>query len=85
MSEHDPGLIEQQIGRLAPERSLEAAKQVKQDGDQTALAHPHEVADLESRKPGFCDAVLLRIEQPTEGAFQRVEPESLADRLVLYL
>ena len=85
MAEHYPGLVEQQIGGLALQRSFEAAEQVEQDRDRGLLLQCHQLLDLEDHEMRLGKPVFLGVEQLAEHTFQGVVAQRRANRLVLNL
>ena len=68
MAEHQPRFVEQDRGRLAVQRALDAAEQVPEHGQGEAIAERHQFLDLEDREVGELEAIFTGVEQVTHGA-----------------
>ncbi|CKX12702.1 Uncharacterised protein [Mycobacterium tuberculosis] len=79
MTQHQPGFIEDDEARRAGQPFLDAAKHVGQDWNEIALAHVHQLLDLEGLEGAEHQPVLLRIEQLSHRTVDRVVMQRVLD------
>ena len=84
MAQHHPGLVEDEKGWRAGERTLEAAEQGEQHGHEIALAKRHQVLHLEDGEETLVHAIASGIEKAAQSAVEGVRGERGANAFILH-
>ena len=84
MSQHDPGFIKNQDGRIAVHGLLNAMKQVGQNRDQVLVAQVHQLLDLKDHEGREAQGVGIRVQQPPHGSLHSVVLDGFLDFPILH-
>lgn len=84
MTQHEPGLIEDDECRTTIQRFFNATEEIEQHRQRVFLIHVHEVFNLKRHEVRNIKAILCCIEQMTHVAINSVLLERLTNGIVLY-